>query len=538
MGFFSKLEAYFPIAMPIYDMDGGVLVVYYNQRTVDQVDYLLSKKLEKYYSGLIESERNVENALLFSFQWCSKKMLELLHVQTQVNFFQAIFFLHEISCPYTELHPGISPVPAISNWDFGIYRRVLKLCLEQACDLDLKDTDPFSLSCLEVIEPVLSELTYLGILAFQFSAYLAEEKLCRESVLFSFEKGRYKFQRTQSSELRVFQVLSYVKNYKSDAYDKSALANFICAVKNCFGIEFEKVVATITFVHEHYKDVGGRLVLIKWQAYPALLEQLFNVPSEKSATFLKGLTLSRANKLSLEESIYRTDSLNRYLYRPILLLNVNNEELTLIGHEAFDQSIVSLCLQAFGWRKFPVEWKNTCFENYIEDLVEKNDKILEDAIEAALSQKSVLFDRNIRNLLRKNNRNRSIVDDPGEIDFLFVYMDVLYVAESKHQMIRYDMNNFAHDSNYFKRNYNANIAKKVIFIKANLAAIKEHFRVKEKNIDLDIKIVDVQGLFIVNTPTFLMFDNEFPVFGLPQLERYFNTDISLEKMIEIDMNIF
>lgn len=523
--------------MPIYDVDGGPLFVYYNQRTVDQVDYLLSKRLEKYYSGLSESERNVENVLFFCFRWCSKKMLELLHAQTQVNFFQAIFLLHEISCPYTEIHPGISPVPAIGNLDFGIYRRVLKLCLEQACDLDLKDTDPFSLSYLEVIEPVLGELIYLGSLANQFSAYLAEEKLSKESFLFSFEKGRYKIQRSQSSELRAFQMLSYIKNYKSDAYDKSALDNFVHAAKNCFEVEFDKVAATIALVHEHHKDLGGRLVLIKWQAYPALLEQLFNIPFEKAATFLRGLTLSKANKLSLEESIYRTDSLSRYLYRPILLFNVNNEELALVGQEVFGQSIVSLCMQAFGWRKFPVEWKNTCFENFIEDLVKKNDKILEDAIEAILVQKSVLFDRNVRNLYRQNNRNQSIVSDPGQIDFLFVYKDVLYVAESKHQMIRYDMTNFAHDSSNFKRAYNENISKKVSFIKANLQEIKENFQVKQKNLTLNINIVDVQGLFIVNTPTILMFENEFPVFGLPQLKRYLNADLPLEKMIEIDLNI-
>lgn len=532
----SRWRLVFP--MPVYNLDNGPLFVYFDQSTTDRVDDLLSVDLQKYFLEVAESERTVEKALAFSFEWCSQKMLEVLRGQRQVCFFQTIFVLHELSCPYTETQPGISPVPAIGNWEFGIYRRVLKLCLEQACDLVLTNAGEFSLGYIDAIEPVLSELICLGSLAIEFSSFLAEEKLSKGSFLLSFDKGRYDFQRTERSKLRSFRLLSYVKRYKTDAYDRSAVDNFVRAVSNCFGIEFDKIATTIALVQEHYKDVGGRLLLIKSDAYPLLLEQFFGIPAAKAAVFLQGLTLSRSNKLSLQESIYRTDNLNRYLYRPILLLNVDGKEFSLIGQEVFAQSIVSLCMQAFGWRKFPIEWKNECFERYVEETAMKNDAVLEDAIEAVLVNKGLVYDRNILNLLRADNRNLAVVPDPGEIDFLFIYHDILYIAESKHQLIRYDMSNFDHDSASFTKTYNKKLAKKVDFIKERLPLVVEHFRTLRKDRAFGPVILGVEGLFIINTPSFVLFENALPVFGLPQFRRYLEGDFPLGKIVEIEPDLF
>ena len=194
--------------MPIYDLDGGAIFVYYNDKTIDQIDYLLSKKLIK------SKAKDIESTLSYSFSWCTQRMLELLKSQTDVRFFQAIFLLHEFSSSYTITQPGKSPVPGIGNWDFGVYRRTLKLCLEQACSLPLFSKEPFSINYIEFIEPILCELLYLGSQAYSFSAALTEEKLVPGSFRLSFEQGSCRLIRSKDSNLTLIQILTYAKNYK------------------------------------------------------------------------------------------------------------------------------------------------------------------------------------------------------------------------------------------------------------------------------------------------------------------------------------
>jgi len=518
--------------MPIYNLGDGPLFVYYDDRTVSQIDYLLSKALIK------AEDKDTLTGLSYSFNWCTQRMLNLLNSQSDVRFFQTIFLLHEFSSPYTITQPLKSPVSGISNWDYGVYRRVLKLCLEQACDLKLFSKDPFSFSYIEIIEPVLCELIYLGSLAYFFSSALTEEKLFPKSFSLTFIQGKYNFVRSYDSQLKAYQLMTYVKNYKTDVYDKSCVGNFIAAVKTCFGIEFDKIIATIILLHDDYKDLGGQLLLFKLDVYLKIMEDVHKIPYEMGALFLKGLILSKENKLPLEQSIIHSDKLNRYLYRPILSLDVNNEEFVLIGHETFDQSILSLCSNAFPWRKYPIEWKNSCFVAFIENIANNNDKILEDAIERTLRKNNILYDRNVKNLKKKNNRNLSISSSPGEIDFLFIYKKVLYLAESKNQGMRFDNNNFKHDHSYFQKVYNKKLSAKIEFLNSNLNALEEHFQTINKGIIIKEQIERIEGIFIVNTPTSSMFNNEHPVFGLPQFERYLNENLDLEKIIELDLNLF
>src|SRR5690606_41311166 len=103
-------------------------------------------------------------------------------------------------------------------------------------------------------------------------------------------------------------------------------------------------------------------------------------------TFFSGITLDRKNKLSLKEAIYKSYSLRRSLYRPMLVWMVDNRPLVILGEAAFDHAIISLCTNAFGWGKYPGEWKNKCFEKYINTKKEENAKRIEDAIESSLKK--------------------------------------------------------------------------------------------------------------------------------------------------------
>jgi hypothetical protein len=131
--------------MPIFNFENGYLFAYFNNKTRDQIDFLLSKELKKEYEQKRWGEKCTEGALLFAFEWCSNKLLDILNLQTDLRFYQAIYLLHEVSCFYSEHYPEKSPVEEISSIDYAIYRRVLKICLEHACDIPIEYNKSFLL---------------------------------------------------------------------------------------------------------------------------------------------------------------------------------------------------------------------------------------------------------------------------------------------------------------------------------------------------------------------------------------------------------
>ena len=57
----------------------------------------------------------------------------------------------------------------------------------------------------------------------------------------------------------------------------------------------------------------------------------FGVTAEIGNKFYSGLTLSRENKLSIADAVYKPHSLFRYLYRPFLIWNVDGNDLVIVG---------------------------------------------------------------------------------------------------------------------------------------------------------------------------------------------------------------
>lgn len=142
------------------------------------------------------------------------------------------------------------------------------------------------------------------------------------------------------------------------------------------------------------------MVLCNWELFSNVLEQVFGVSYDKGTIFFRGITLDRENKLSTKEAVYKSDSLYRSLYRPMLTWTVDSKPMTILGEFAFDHAIISLCANALAWGKYPKEWKSECFEKFIAGKKEENARRLEDAIENILIENNVVYDRNIK-FLRK-----------------------------------------------------------------------------------------------------------------------------------------
>ena len=56
--------------------------------------------------------------------------------------------------------------------------------------------------------------------------------------------------------------------------------------------------------------------------------------------------------------------------------------------------------------------------------------------------------------------------------------------------------------------YDIKLYKKVDWIKENLSLVEEHFKKKENISSLDLSKYLVEGIFVVNTPTFHMYNSD------------------------------
>ena len=498
--------------MPIYFTADHKLIAGYDKGPINKFRPLISKELiHKFGTGPFEAEK-ITKALFFCLEWYTEEMLKILRSENDLAFFQDLFMLHEFSCEFHRSAPNKSPIPQLSDQDFAMYRRVLKLCLEQGCDIPLRTGQVNTPKYLKSKENIIEDLLYLGEFVYLFSNLLAQQHLVEDCVDLKFtDEQLYYFDHKHHYGFIIDEILKEIPDHLSKAViDKNAFNDFIKAAKTCLDVDYDKAIATIQAVHNHFDSQGGKAVLDEWFIYPKNLENLYGIPFDKGEIFYSGLTLSRKNKLSIQDAVYKPQSINRYLYRPFLIWNVDGKDLTIIGDGIFIESIGSLCSNSLGWGKYPSEWENECFKKFIIDKMRQNDKVLEDVAEEVLNSNSIVYDRNLTKLKKWNNQNINI-DTPqcGEIDFIFLYDKKIFIADSKHQTARYDMNNFKNDYSSFetgKKPYNKTLTRKVVFFSQRIDELEEHFQVLQNDRDFKLTTEDIEGIFIVNTPTFIMFN--------------------------------
>ncbi|WP_316763697.1 hypothetical protein [Pedobacter aquatilis] len=515
--------------MPIYYLPNGRLFAYYHEKPKLKFRPIISHLLiEKFGKGPFSTEVITET-LFFAFDWYSQEFMKILNEQNEVSFYQALFGLHEFASKSHQENPNKSPIPQMDDQDFALYRRILKLCLEQACDIPLVRNIPFPTpEFLKSKELIIEDLMYLGDFLYEFSDLLAQQHMIEDCVDLLFtDKDLFYFTYKHHYGFIIQETLKEINSHLDEAIiGGNDFEDFKTALEHCHGMSYEQIISTIILMHERNEKQGGKMAMEEWYAYPKNLELLFDIPDNKAKDIFGGLTLTKENKMSLKDAIFKPYHINKYLYRPILVWNVKGVDRAIVGEFIFNEAIVSLYSNAFGWNKYPSEWDNECFKSYIKAKVVVNDKILEDAAELALNKQNVLYDRNITNLKKWNNQNINIHNDKcGEIDLLFVLNDKLYICDSKHLISRYDMNNFRNDYAAFetaKKAYNKTMRRKVAFLLENISHIQEHFQVLKNDRTLNVELKSVEGCFVVNTPTFVMYNNEYRIYTIKSFKEFLN----------------
>lgn len=259
-------------------------------------------------------------------------------------------------------------------------------------------------------------------------------------------------------------------------------------------------------------------------------EYLFNIDEKVAKAFYDGLSLSRVNKLSIEEAVTKPHSVRRYMFRPILIYQINGEERALVGKEKIQESLVVLATNAISWNIISEEWFNSqCIKSFINKKSGQHDKILEDEIENILKTTDFKYCRNVKTFKQLSGKDNVNIDNEvaGEIDLIFVNHNnkTIYVADAKYNRARYEVVGYRMDYSLFinpgrSKSYEKKLDKKVKWVLQNIDVVQEHLCIIYNDLNINLDGYNVVGIFLINTPTFYMLNGNFKALTLNQFSNF------------------
>lgn len=509
--------------MPRIIVDNKI-VISYDYTAKDKYWTALSKHLiSKHGNQHFTDHHQVEKILLDGFEFLVQQFKQLISKEKRYTFFLYVFWLHEQSIQIHIKTLGDFELEGIDASEFAMYRRVLKLILEQGCDIDLIKGD--SPDCDEVLrmDATIQELLYLATWMYGFADRIAFQKMVEECHDIYFDSQNLLVIDWQYHYGQTYKELfpKLTEDYTQGTFDYNALEELKGKIEECFNVKYNFAGGIIWRIQEHHNPQEPQLQTIEPDFLPLNLVNEFGISKELAETFYKGLTLSRDTKLPLEEVILKPYSTERYMFRPILVYNINGKDRALVGKEKFAESMVVLATNAIHWKAMYTEWRTLkCIQSFMNLKDHEHDRILEDKIEEVVKSKGFLYCRNLKSLKQLNKINVRIDNNvSGEIDFIIINQDLktVFVSEVKYNRARYEAVGYRNDYSNFTDTYEKKLAKKVKWVGENLNTLVEHLRIVYNRNEIDLSGFSVTGIFIINTPTFYMFNGAYKAITLKQI---------------------
>lgn len=382
----------------------------------------------KFGTGPFDSE-TTNQAQHEAIEWYVAELSKRLGSEKEAAFYQGLFWLHEMALKQSRENPNQSPTPQFTDFDFSLYSRTLRLFLEFACDLDLLGKETLSREYLKYKEDTIDHILVLGQEFIRVSNGLNMNKMvpwCIE--LRSEDEALHFFQDEYCQRLTNVVQHDFQDHRSITTVSDKDLSRLRAAVIESFNVDIVQFWATVTAIKKSH--VGGNLAGYQWDIFPDFYAESNSGDLDLARQFFKGLTLTRANKLSLADSIYKTSSLNRLIYRPVLTWNVNRLDIVFVGDEALLSAFMKLAVDAVGWKKCPNEWSLPSFKSWVKNEHSRNAKILENEIISRLKKHQIKYDNNVTQLRKWNNRGLNLKhDECGEIDFIFLSLGRIFLCE-------------------------------------------------------------------------------------------------------------
>ena len=460
----------------------------------------------------------VDKILLSCFEYFVYQFRTLILQQDTEIFFHYVFLLHEASIDlYIEQLKGLQ-LPDNIDSDFPRYRRILKLILEQSCDIEL--TAKRSIGCQEALD-IIQELYYLGNLIYEFSIRTAYHKMIPNAYFVDFEEKIFTCGwQNNYGELNKLLLKYFSMDYET-FFDQAALDELKQAIENNFSINYDKAIGQIPFLKKHFSERSNQT--IEPYVLPINLATECNTSEDNTCLFYSGLMITKANKLSIEDTVLKPHSEKRYMFRPMLTYIVDNVERALVGDNKIAESMMVIASNTIHWNTMPEEWlQNKGMVKFMNKKGLEHDRLLENEIEKIFIANKFPYCRNTKSFKQKNKKPNVKVDIQGlgEIDFIVVNKDnkKIFISDTKYNRARYDAVGYRTDYTNFG-GYETKIEAKKDWLIKNLQVLQEHLEIMF-HINYSILDFEIEAIFFINTPTFYMFNGKYKAITLTRIKEY------------------
>lgn len=450
---------------------------------------------------------------------------EKINEQKKASFYIFCQYLHEDSIDIWQEQINGNDLGDIEE-DFAASRRILKIILEQSCKVNLVGTPNFYNEIqvnFNSYTEYLEELLYIGSWCYILSEFVSRSQLFPSSIGLKYEDGGLSILTYQPfPELFNF-VFEEKEKHNSDVVLSDSINGFIKLLKAVFNVDYNNLSS---FVNRQIENPIYRFGLNNINSIIEELHSELQYDKDFSTVFYNGLKINKNNCLNIEDCFLKNQHENRHVFRPILELFIDGEIYHMIGRNKWIESLTLLSTNSFPFGQFPSEWKvYPSIKDFVNEIDNTHDKILEDPIKELLKKAGRIFDSNIESIEQPQNDNISIKNTVGDIDILFLdeKYKIIYVCECKHNRSRFDLNNWKRDYSNFKSKYENQLERKANWVKDNTIVLENHLKLKNpERTDLDISQFETRGIFIINAPTIYMFNGKYRAFTISDIKDLLN----------------
>jgi hypothetical protein len=470
----------------------------------------------------------VKEILIFCQDYYIKQFEKVCQNERSYTFYKTILKWHEQAAQIRRSEHFQKLPDGLDKRYFSGYRRILKMILEQGCLINMVSGEKEDADFRKRISLLMDDLLYLGQMIYEFGESVAEQDMIEDISDITFDANDLYLQRRRHHYDFIFEHIAKEAEKSRDEFviDKNALADFNTALQGSFGIDYDKIVELLHRLFIHLQLEPGDCLSANKENFLKDATNHTGVAEDMLKKFFAGLTINRDNKMPISELVRRPHSINRYLYRPLLQWTVNDKPFYVMGLFGWDEAQNGLLLNSIPWGKFPTEWEgNSTFKTYVDRKRDEHDKWLDDEVEEIIVSESLRYDRGVEKLSTAKVSYSLVKLGIGEIDFLVICPAIkkVLVTECKHLLGRYDMVNWKNDHDHFTvdgktKSYNNRLKCKVDWLLQHKKILEEHFQLKYNDATFSLEDYAIEGIFIINTPTFYMYNSRFRIYTYHHLK--------------------
>jgi hypothetical protein len=512
-------------SMAKLNIDGQTVISYefegFQHHWKAMTDHIIAKHGEKEFTDHVEVQEILSDCL----EYMGERLLQSIHAETSLSFFLYVHWLHQETQVLNHKFRGGMEPEEFPSPELAGYRRILKLVLETGCDIDLTDGAFPDQSEIARIDIKMQEVLYFARWLYWFAEQEAIHNMVADSKCITFADGQLEVGWQFHFGAVYENILPMIKNdYAYAMFDEDATPELLASLEKCFKLKLQDAFGVIQNLQSKRNRFTPELTAVEYDLLPKNLKSIAGISTQYAESFYGGLSLTRANKKTLIRTVRKPYQMDRYLFRPILVYKVSNINKVVVSKAKIQESLVIIATNAIHWTELTSEWKkNPCMLGFIQKKAAEHDKLLEDRIEEIVADVPYLLCRNITKLRDGNGQFVDFEADCGEIDFIVVneQTQTIFVTDAKYNRARYDAVGFRNEYSTFKDEYEPKLRKKLDWISRHKELLVAHLNHKYGRNDIDLTNFSIDAAFLINTPTFYMFNGKFKAIPLYQLDLYF-----------------